>query len=175
MKNLWNKEFEAIKDSSTPDEIIKAQCTILAKMTNDKIVARVSSYSGAFRPYTTKSLFEPISSMMEAKLVDIQKDLGSVSEGGFTFEFFITSTATPNYKYRVLFLRYEIPFYPCFMILDEAIGTELGIGQSFKCDTQEDFENKLGQILGSKKIENVVGALLAIVKKEEDENALYQQ
>ena len=166
MKNLWNKTFEATNDVNLPDEIIKVQCSILEEVTNGLIVARISPHSGPIFSYIKDPPFAALRGLVEPKIIEIQENLGDVSEGYFTFEFFITSTSSPNYKYRVMFLRYEIPFYPVIIVLDESIASELSLEQTISCDSQEEFENIVERILGSKKLENVISSLLAIALKE---------
>ena len=107
-----------------------------------------------------------MSSLTEGEYVDIQNNLGDVSGGRFKFELYITSTVTPNYRYRIMFVQYGIVFYPVTLVLDEAIATELGQQQQIEIGTPNEFENSLGAILNSRKVENVITALLALVKKE---------
>ncbi len=82
--------------------------------------------------------------------------MGEIGEGSVTFEFFITSVATPNYKYRVMFVEYGIAFFPVYLTLDESIALELA--------NQEEFEKILEKILNSEKIEKVINNLLTIGK-----------
>jgi hypothetical protein len=167
MKNLWNKTFTATQDKNAPNEIIEEQCAILKQLTGGKIIGKVSSYAGPISSYISSSGFAVIANFMgKQEKIDIQEDLGNVSES-FTFEFFITSTKTPNYKYRVLFLRYEIPYYPVRIVLDEAIAKELEVASAFICESQINFEGVLGRIFNAKKLESIISTLLAIVQKEE--------
>ena len=87
-----------------------------------------------------------------------------IGEGSVTFEFFITSVATPNYKYRVMFVEYGIAFFPVYLTLDESIALELGAEESMECANQEEFEKILEKILNSEKIEKVINNLLTIGK-----------
>jgi len=171
MKSILNREFKPTEDAMTPDDIINIQCKLLEEATKGKIIAKVSSYDGPITSYVSRSplslSLSALSTSFEDSKIDIQESLGNVSKGDFTFEFFITSPSTPNYKYRVLFLHYEIPFYPALVVLDDAIADELEIECDFKCDTQDTFERALERILSSKKIDGVISALLALVQKEE--------
>lgn len=173
MKNLWSREFQPTEDALTPDEIIDTQCKFLEEATKGKIMAKVSSYAGPISSYISRSPFSNIANALSDKAIDIQEDLGNVSEGDFTFEFFITSLSTPNYKYRVLFLHYEIPFYPAYIVLDDAIAEELGVDHNIVCDNQDNFAHMLELILGSKKMESIISTLLALVQKEESKQRHY--
>ena len=68
--------------------------------------------------------------------------------------------ATPNYKYRVMFVEYGIAFFPVYLTLDESIALELGAEESMECANQEELE----KILNSEKIEKVINNLLTIGK-----------
>jgi len=172
LRNLWDKKFEAAKDAITPEDIVSAQCRYLEDMTHGSIIARVSSYYGDIPSFYNESGSRDTAMKLKLLYTEIhaekQDGLRGAPDDGFTFEFFITSVSTPNYKYRVFFIRYGIPFYPVSIILDEAIASELGFEQSFNCDSQEIFESILSQILGSKKVESVISALLAIAVKSGD-------
>lgn|GEM_PF-5288428 len=88
---------------------------------------------------------------MEDKQVDIQEDLGSVSESDFTFEFFITSTATPNYKYRVLFLHYDIPFYPVILYWMRRLEQNWALGKILNVIPKKTLKKNSGKSLVQKK------------------------
>lgn len=164
MSELIKKTFTATEEV-VPDEIINEQCTLLEKLTDGEIVAKVTEYTGPITTYTKGNPLSAFQDMFDEETVNIQEDLGDVSECDFTFEFFISSMSSPNYKYRILFLHYEIPFYPALIVLDEDIAVELGLEQRISCSNQTHFEKVIGNILNSQKVENVIGSLLAIAQK----------
>ena len=103
----------------------------------------------------------------EGKQVNIQDDLGEIAEFNFKYEFFITSTQTPTYKYRAFFLQYNISIYPLTLVLDETISKELGwTNYIVRCDTEEDFIQKLAEILNSEKIYSIINSLYSLAVKE---------
>ena len=161
MKNtaidLWGKTFSPAQDVRTPAEIIKTQCDLLEKATEGSVVAKIKSYVGTPSFDLLIKLDKPV-----GEGLGIQADLGNVTKEAFTFEFFITSTSTPNYKYRVMFLHYEIPCYPVHIVLDESIAKELEIIEDFACNSQESFEDALSTILRSTRVENIINSLLAV-------------
>ncbi|MCL1803916.1 MAG: hypothetical protein FWG30_09865 [Eubacteriaceae bacterium] len=169
MRNLWNKKFAPNSDVNYPDEILRAQCSYLYEITNGKVIGKVQSYNGPISSSISKSLISTFTELVpiEGIEAEIQDSLGNVSKSDFTYEFFITSISTPNYKYRVLFIHYELPFYPVSVVLDEGICSELGLAQSFLCKSQEEFEDALERILNSSKLESIISSLLMIVGNEE--------
>ncbi|MCL2250237.1 MAG: hypothetical protein FWC13_13350 [Oscillospiraceae bacterium] len=165
MKNLWNSKFEWL-EIETPKDILNHQCSELGKLTKERVIAKITEYDGHILSYYKKNPFNIVSKMLEEEYVDIQDELGASAESNFTFEFFITSASTPNYKYRIMFFQYGIDFYPVTIVLDEAIAEELKIEQNTICSSQDEFEDILKKILNSKKMEKVIRALMTIVEKE---------
>jgi len=169
MKDLWNKEF-APQSVETPKEIIEQQCDSLERLTKGKITAKLSEYDGHIASYIKSGITSSIGAIgasLGDREVNIQEDLGEIKSDNFIFEFFITSKSTPNYKYRVMFIKYGIEFYPTLIVLDESIASELDVEQNIEVASQEKFEEILEKILNSNKIEKVINALLAIAMKEE--------
>ncbi len=162
MKNLWKKEFHAQKTSDTAESILEGQCTFLLQQTNGKIIAKVSAYDGP----KDNDFSETIKMPSFMKMPNVQKNLGEVEDSKFVFEFYITSRATPNYKYRVMFIEYGIAFYPVTITLDETIAEEIKETTKIECQTQEVFEEKLEMILGSAKLEQIINNLLLIVGQD---------
>lgn len=176
MRDLWSKNFIAEDITDTAQSIILEQCDTLEQRTKGKILAKVIEYYGPIKTYTTQGSFSALaeaSKMLGEQKVDIQDSLGEIENSKFTYEFYLTSIATPNYKYRVLFIEYGITFYPVSMTIDESIALEISEDQYIECQTQNVFEEKLEKILNSNKLEKVINNLLAIVKKSEDINKIF--
>lgn len=161
MKNLWKKSFVAEERVDTAKDIIQEQCNYLRSSTGGKIIAKIIEYNGATESYLLMPQKESTS-----KVIDIQKKLGENMQMGFSFEFFITSTATPNYKYRIMFVKYGISLYPVHITLDESIASEIDKEEHIICDSQEEFEATLELILNSSKLEKIINNLLAIAKQQ---------
>lgn len=170
MKNLERKKFEAAEEAF-PDEIIQEQCELLRKLTNGIVIAEIKKYESEIRSYAYKTggALSGFTKMFaeETVNVNIQDHLGNVDEGIFIFELYLTSATLPNYKYRIMFLQYEIPGYPASIILDETIAAELKKDSTeISCGDQKNFEDLMDKILTSKKVENVIAALLRIALKK---------
>lgn len=164
MKNLWNKKFEASKVIK-PKEILDEQGKKLLELTDGKILARAEEYDGPTRSYKNDGIMAGIS-ILSKKEYNVQDDLGEIDGSNFSYEFYITSTATPNFKYRVMFVEHDITFYPLTITLDESIAKELEGKQYIFCDSENVFLEVLSDILNSDKIESVINALLSIKTEE---------
>ena len=111
MENLWR--IEGKKDIKTPYLYIKEQCSYLAKATNNKIIARIKEYDGAYRSCNQINVIHNIfddAFQIQQKGFDVQDELGD-KDSQFVYEFFITSRNNSNYKYRMLFMAYGISLY----------------------------------------------------------------
>jgi len=162
MINKWNIKFD--EDMTTPpNEIVEDYCENLKALTDGKIVAKIADYSVPISSYSRSMS----SSIIE---VDIQDDLGPSKY--FSFEFFITSTSTPNYKYRIMFIRYEIEHYPLLIVLDGEIATYLNKAQEIWCKDEEEFKIVLQRIVESPKVRKVINNLYRIGKKDEQRRLL---
>ena len=174
MKNLWKNNFKPLT-TDTPKDIVQYQCASLGELTKGEIVAGISEYSELFPSnnlYPSNELYHSathspkLGDMSDDQTVDLQNKLGENAGNGFTFEFYITSIATPNYKYRVMFLQYGVSLYPLTIIMDEAIANELGLEQFTICSNQEDFEATLAKIINSDKVGKVISVLLGNIAKK---------
>ena len=166
MKSLWKNNFKPLI-TDTPKDIIQYQCSSLNEITKGVIVARITEYAEPIFPYIRKGPINAVAGALGDKKVIAQDSLGEVPGGGFTFEFHISSIATPNYKYRILFLQYNTEVYPAMIVMDETIAQELQLEQYVSCANQEDFESVLEKILNSKKVGHVISALLGNAEKEQ--------
>ena len=161
MTNLWKKEFKA-ENIKSPRDILDEQANILAEMTNGVIIAKTDEYEGRMRSGKIGGIKTLGLDVFEERDYDVQTDLGEISDKAFRFEFFITSTMTPNFKYRAMLFEYDITFYPVQITLDETIANELKVDTYIECDSLSKFTRTLSLILNSKKIETVINALLSM-------------
>jgi len=164
MNNLWKSSF--IKsDMDAPYNIVKEQCNFLRNGTDGIIVAKVVDFDASLFINLTDS----------GKIVnDINKNSFGlyISDNNkvynkFTYEFYITTSYTLNYKYRILLFQYGIPFYPLTIITDENISNELALSLPITCETYENFIITLEKILNSKTVLNVISSLLKIAYENE--------
>lgn len=174
MNSLWKKEFCASKSEDTPDSIIREQCDYLRELTSDKILAKCIPYTGPTRSYSLSITSEEIMKKLQPlqmRQYNIQKDLGELEEGRFSYEFYITCIAAPNYKYRIMFIEYGFDFYPVLVTLDEDIAKDLSIDTEIECKSQDDFTQMLSEVLNSSKLETVINNLLSLAEKKEHYNS----
>jgi hypothetical protein len=169
VNSMWPSSFETSKILS-PRDIVAAQCQALSDATGGLVYARISDYSGKIK--SDKAMSHIFDALWSASSIfpteqpfDVQSVLGDNASGShFTYEFFITSKSTPNYMYRVFFLKHKLDYYPLEIVLDNSISQELGSRENVVCSSQEEFIGFLGDILKSNRMKFVVSSLLAMNK-----------
>lgn len=169
MTNLWNRDFLPV-DAKPADMIIQEQCDELFRITNGIIIGRVSRYDDAIHSYEVEGSFSQLAKVMTFGLnetFDIQDQLGELSgKELFTFEFYLTSKSTPDYKYRAFFIRYGLSIFPVEMVIDDDIAKEIRTDYNIICTDVVAFTKTLGEILNSDKIHDVITALLTVNKRQ---------
>lgn len=161
--SMWNFNSSVLKDIQSPLEIVDIQCKELSKLSDGRVIARVTEYDG---PYRSKEIsFEQQIreiSLFDETRFDVQTIMGDNATSGdhsnrFVYELFVTSKNTPKYRYRVFIMYYSIDMYPVGLTIQEDIAKEIGFnseGMEFKDVTS--FTEGLSKILGS----NVLGKVL---------------
>lgn len=165
MGNLLEIQYDINAKAVMPKNILEEQCTYLNKMTNEIIIGRVEEYSGNIDSYIIPGFsdaLKPLNDIFTEKKVNIQSALGEMGERQFTYEFFLTSRVTPDYKFRVLFMQYGIMGYPVKIVLEEGIADEIDAehGYIYSVQSQEEYEEVLGKVLNSTRITDIVTRLI---------------
>lgn len=167
--SMWNIDNVGNEKIITPRDILQEQCEELARLTGNKIIARVAEYKGEYVNRTSKVLTESLNALSNVFQsydtgFDVQSVLGengSDSEDTFVYELYITSEKTPKYKYRAFIMHYGIGIYPVSIVLAKDIADELGCENEYVSDVYEnDFIGLLQKILGSLTVTSVVRKLM---------------
>ena len=166
MKGLWEKQFgEDENHIEIPREIVQSQCEILANMTNEKIIGRITVYDGDVKSYTINPIRFALNSPFIEKSFDIQSVLGEVDEDKIiAYEFYLSSLKTPKYRYRAFIIYHSIMIYPVNFIIERSIADELEMPEEVSASNAEEFRGILGKILNSEKITNIINSLLVLNK-----------
>jgi len=180
MSSMWNLELNEVVASTSPVDIVEEQCEYLRKHTDGKIIAKISGYYEPISSYTRYGFGSLLRSALQSggdTKVDIQEDLGDIGNTYFTYEFFITSIATPNYKFRVMFMRHDITGYPIELVMDADIAHDMSFiysnnSQNFVCENERVFKEVLEEILNSTKVAKVINALYSTALREEQNEPL---
>jgi len=164
MESMWNLDLDMIKTATIPPaQILESQCNYLEQITKGRVLAKVSRYKKPLL-YGNKVMQE-IFNEPDDKL----GDLGNTPEIHLTYEFFLTSPTTPNYKFRIMIFSYVTGQYPVEILLSEDIAIDIGENMRFSCSTEERFNVILSRIVNSTKVRQVIKALNEMAKQEDGE------
>ncbi|MCL2386918.1 MAG: hypothetical protein FWC89_05120 [Defluviitaleaceae bacterium] len=144
--SMWNISLDdgTLGNLTPPDEIVAIQCKHLENMTGGKIIAKISPN----RVY----------------------DDNYPDDNTFKFEFFLTSTFTPAYKYSVMFISHKIEYYPLTVEIDHDIAKEMDISIFVTANDEEEFISILSKIINSEKVKKVINSLYSMIKSHERKN-----
>src|SRR4051794_33930512 len=73
---------------------------------------------------------------------------------GFAHNFMVVVPLLDNYTYRLLVVVHPLHFYPLDLQADV-------MGQTYRCQTEQEFKEKLREVLGSQQTKVVINAILA--------------
>ena len=165
------------KTELSPKKILEEQCRYLNEETDGIVIGRVAKKKKKIDLYFETPATDALSTGLWSsagsgdeksgkrsarKKEDIQKELGEVGKEGFTYEFFLTSKGTPDYKFRVLFMCYDIAGYPVTIILEEGIAAEIDIfdhGYIYHLKDQHELMDLLRKIFSSDRLMGIVAKL----------------
>lgn len=181
MGKLFNLQFDADAElEALPKNILEEQCIYLNKETEEVVIGRVTQYSGNLETHYTSPIESALSNgflkTLGANVPDIGKafalkemnaqiELGEVGEEWFTYEFFLTSKGTPDYKFRVLFMQYGITGYPVTVILEEGIADEINhsdAGYTYYVQNRKEYEELLSRIFSSRRFGEILTKLMRL-------------
>ena len=164
MSSLFEFTPDGTIKISLPKYIVEEQCDELSKLTDGYVIGKIDTYDGPIENRGSV-LAEAVAASFSSGF-NVQTELGEISENQFTYEFYISSKYTPQFKYRVLFLNYGISCYPLCIILDETIAKQIGMENKIQWKNESEFTSVLSQILNSKKLQSVINNLYAINQQE---------
>lgn len=79
------------------------------------------------------------------------------NRGSFYITLLILAPSLDNYKYEVLSVIHEIPFYPAKILAEEG---------EVECNDEAEFENAVESVLQSDRIRKLVSGLLALMHQD---------
>lgn len=159
-------KFDAV-DLTNPDKTIAEIGTQLDSITNGLVKGIVNNYEGAIESYNTLSgMASLVAALGASQTYDIQNDLGEIGYKLFKFEFYLTSSKLPNYKFRVMFFEYGLGGYPVKIILEQGLADEIfkqeDANYIFEIQTKKELEDIVTNILASKRAIKVIQGLINV-------------
>lgn len=165
--DIKNKlKFDAT-DLSSPDKTIAEIGTQLETVTNGLVKGIVNEYDGPIESYNTLSgMASLVAALGTSQKYDIQNDLGEIGYKLFKFEFYLTSSILPNYKFRVMFFEYGLGGYPVKIVLEQGLADEIFKREDadyiFEIPTKNELESTVADIVASNRAIKVIQGLINV-------------
>lgn len=173
---LGKLDFSDI-DLTAPDKVVEKILMQLPEATYNIIMGKIQSYDGHVFSYSKHTLYgitEALSSF--EKTVDIQSELGKIGQETHKFECFLYTPEYDKYKYRVFFMQYGIANYPVTVVLDDTVVESISDASAEyirTCNTREQLESLIYEILNSKRLVSVMQELIRINQaKKQTKNSI---
>ena len=151
----------------TPDVTISEIGTQLEALTNGIVKGIVNKYDGPIESYNILSGMASLAAALgTSKAHDIQNDLGRIGYQPFRFEFYLTSVALPNYKFRIMFFEYELGGYPVKIVLEQGLADEIFKKENaeyiFEIQTKNELKDTVSQIIASNRALKIIQGLIDV-------------
>lgn len=165
--DIKNKlKFDAT-DLLSPDKTIAEIGTQLETVTNGLVKGIVNEYDGPIESYNTLSgMASLVVALGTSQKYDIQNDLGEIGYKLFKFEFYLTSSILPNYKFRVMFFEYGLGGYPVKIVLEQGLADEIFKREDadyiFEIPTKNELESTVADIVASNRAIKVIQGLINV-------------
>lgn len=159
-------------DLTAPEKVIEDILSQLPAETNGIVLGEIKEYDGHVTSYTKPGLSSITTALGTMdKEVDIQKDLGKIGLETHKYECVLYTPQYDKYKYRMFFVRYGIANYPVDVILQESVARSISganSGYIITCNTRDELEGLVVNVLTSKKIISVMQELIRINQAKKD-------
>ena len=160
---LKGKLDTAKQDLTLPKTILENISNELKAETDGEIEGMVLPYKGPIQSYTKKSGLAMFGIQTEQE-VDIQDSLGAVGNKIERFEFCIAAQSFKEFRYRLMFIEYDLSVYPVTVVLEENISRQLkdkaSLGYIVICKNREEFESIVVGAIKTKRVLEMMRQLL---------------
>ncbi len=152
---------------TNPDITIAEIGTQLESVTNGLVKGIVNEYDSPIESYNTlNGMASLVAALGTSQKYDIQNDLREIGYQLFKFEFYLTSSKLPNYKFRIMFFEYGLGGYPVKIVLEQGLADEIFKKENaeyvFEIQTKNELEDTVTNILASKRALKVIQGLINI-------------
>lgn len=151
------------EDLTPPEEVIQEYAEQLKESTRNYVKGIIEPYTGEIESYIKFGITSALDFTSDKKY-DIQKDLGVIGDTKKKFEFYLASDKLPNYKFRIMFLEYEIGIYPVKIVLEQRIADEIKgrIDSNYILNIRDkkDLQNTINTVFSTTRIHDVMQGII---------------
>lgn len=103
------------------------------------------------------------------EVVDIQDSLGELINKESKYEVYLSTPKYKNYKFRLMFLKYDSTIYPVTIVLEQEISSQLLLANNsyiYKINSKKEFEEFIIKVIKTKKVTSILQQLVSLAGSE---------
>lgn len=153
VKNLWGDL--PVEEFRTPHVMLREQASILTEATNGLLVGTVVKEKFTKIPFTSPKY------VTLKMLEDLQEKHDKQNKYTWTSRLEIIVPSINNYSISIVQIDYPLKMYPL-----KILSTVTDDYRYQKCETEEEFNQKLEEILSSSDVKKIIAGLLTEIRAD---------
>ena len=162
-------------DLTPADIVVEEIAKELKSETRGLVDCNVEPYAGEIysrivtKPSSMASSMAMLTSALDTRgheeIFDVQNSLGELINKENKYEVYLSTPKYKNYKFRLMFLKYDSTIYPVTIVLEQEISTQLQNAHNsyiYKIGSREEFEKFIISVIKTEKVTNILQQLVSL-------------
>lgn len=162
-------------DLTPADIVVEEIAKELKSETRGLVDCNVKPYAGEIysrivtKPSSMASSMAMLTSALDTRgheeIFDVQDSLGELINKENKYEVYLSTPKYKNYKFRLMFLKYDSTIYPVTIVLEQEISTQLQNAHNsyiYKIGSREEFEKFIISVIKTEKVTNILQQLVSL-------------
>ena len=162
-------------DLTPADIVVEEIAKELKSETRGLVECNVKPYAGEIysrivtKPSSMASSMAMLTSALDTRgheeIFDVQNSLGELINKENKYEVYLSTPKYKNYKFRLMFLKYDSTIYPVTIVLEQEISTQLQNAHNsyiYKMGSREEFEKFIISVIKTEKVTNILQQLVSL-------------
>lgn len=162
-------------DLTPADIVVEEIAKELKSETRGLVDCNVKPYAGEIysrivtKPSSMASSMTMLTSALDTRgheeIFDVQDSLGELINKENKYEVYLSTPKYKNYKFRLMFLKYDSTIYPVTIVLEQEISTQLQNAHNsyiYKIGSREEFEKFIISVIKTEKVTNILQQLVSL-------------
>lgn len=162
-------------DLTPADIVVEEIAKELKSETRGLVECNVKPYAGEIysrivtKPSSMASGMAMLTSALDTRgheeIFDVQDSLGELINKENKYEVYLSTPKYKNYKFRLMFLKYDSTIYPVTIVLEQEILTQLQNAHNsyiYKIGSREEFEKFIISVIKTEKVTNILQQLVSL-------------
>lgn len=158
-------------DLTPADIVVEEIAKELKSETRGLVDCNVKPYAGEIysrivtKPSSMAMLTSALDTHGHEEIFDVQNSLGELINKENKYEVYLSTPKYKNYKFRLMFLKYDSTIYPVTIVLEQEISTQLQNAHNsyiYKIGSREEFEKFIISVIKTEKVTNILQQLVSL-------------